>query len=236
VVLAGEIYELDENARKLQISSPDFGYKVSFVEVPPQVFQSLKLHYRRPVQIRGTVLRTLGDIISAGAREASIEEGLVTSLVQTLWNILLEPQGELRRSTIHGDLNLGNIRTDGTHLWLIDFARTGQGPIVYDFAKLEIEMRITLTDAMQGDSLAYFLEFEAAMRHHGVTDDSMLPLLSMIRERGIQHYCVAPEHAREYHVALLLYSLNALKFGHSPKIKRHLLAVALTAAAQLTNA
>jgi len=38
---------------------------------------------------------------------------------------------------IHGDLNVNNLIWDGNHLWVIDFAKTGEGPRLFDFVKLE---------------------------------------------------------------------------------------------------
>lgn len=50
------------------------------------------------------------------------------------------------RSTVHGDLNLGNVlistRESAVDLWLTDFAKTRQhAPTGFDLAKLEVEIR-----------------------------------------------------------------------------------------------
>jgi hypothetical protein len=46
---------------------------------------------------------------------------------------------------IHGLLNGNNVLTDGQErTWLIDFSRTGQGPLVYDFVSLETAIKFDL--------------------------------------------------------------------------------------------
>nr|VFJ66333.1 MAG: Phosphotransferase enzyme family protein [Candidatus Kentron sp. DK] len=42
---------------------------------------------------------------------------------------------------IHGDLNVNNLIWDGNHLWIIDFAKTGEGPRLFDFIKLEASIK-----------------------------------------------------------------------------------------------
>ncbi len=44
-------------------------------------------------------------------------------------------------SLIHGDLNPRNVLCDAGNTWLIDFEHTGVGPVLADFARLEVNLR-----------------------------------------------------------------------------------------------
>lgn len=50
-------------------------------------------------------------------------------------------------SVIHGDLGVSNILVDPEgQTWLVDFAQTGQGPLLCDFVSLEMAVRLELLD------------------------------------------------------------------------------------------
>lgn len=48
---------------------------------------------------------------------------------------------EVPFSLIHGDLNPRNVLCDADNTWLIDFEHTGVGPLLADFARLEVNLR-----------------------------------------------------------------------------------------------
>ncbi len=50
------------------------------------------------------------------------------------------PVGCGLRQVIHGDFHADNLFTDGERLWLVDFERTGYGPVYADFCELEIDV------------------------------------------------------------------------------------------------
>jgi hypothetical protein len=51
-------------------------------------------------------------------------------------------QIEVRYALTHGDLHPRNILCDGDHVWLIDFAQAGVGPVLADYARLEANLRL----------------------------------------------------------------------------------------------
>lgn len=53
-------------------------------------------------------------------------------------------------ATIHGDFHADNLFTDGQHLWLVDFERTGVGPAYADFCELEIDVLTRLLSPQIG--------------------------------------------------------------------------------------
>jgi FixJ family two-component response regulator len=52
-----------------------------------------------------------------------------------------------RPAVTHGDFHGDNLLTDGAHLWVIDFERTGLHHALLDFVELEVDILIRLTDA-----------------------------------------------------------------------------------------
>jgi len=57
---------------------------------------------------------------------------------------LLHRLGELeaRFSVTHGDLHPRNVLADSANVWLIDFGEAGVAPTLFDFAKLEVYLRL----------------------------------------------------------------------------------------------
>jgi hypothetical protein len=49
---------------------------------------------------------------------------------------------EVRFSLVHGDLHPRNVLASRDNVWLIDFGKTGVAPTLYDFAKLEVGLRM----------------------------------------------------------------------------------------------
>jgi hypothetical protein len=117
------------------------------------------------------------------------------------------------QSIIHGDLNLENVLVGpGGFVWLIDFAQTRNGHVLFDFAHLEAEI-IAQIIATQVKSPAHYLDVLKADNH---------PLLSAIHT--IATNCLAmPTQPREYQLALTMACLGALKFNNLQPFQKHLL-------------
>jgi hypothetical protein len=123
------------------------------------------------------------------------------------------------QSTIHGDLNLENVLVGpGGFMWLIDFALTRDGHTLFDFAYLEaalIANVVAVEEPERGESY----ETLAAGSH---------PLQAAVRAMA-ERCLFNPARWREYHLALFLACLGALKYTNlSPLQKQRLY---LTAAA-----
>jgi len=124
------------------------------------------------------------------------------------------------RSTIHGDLNLENILVGpGDFVWLIDFAETRDGHPLADFAHLEAEI-ISHVIAPQIDSGTY-LELLQASNNQSQTPNlqSLLATLHTLASRCM----VDPAQSREYHLALFMACLGALKYKNLDHHQKHLL-------------
>ncbi len=111
------------------------------------------------------------------------------------------------QSIIHGDLNLENVLVGpGGFTWLIDFSETREGHPLMDFAHLAAEIvgQIYAPSLSAGDYLARLTSQE-------------LPLLFALE--GIAGRCLFnPADASEYHQALCLACLGALKY---PNLDAH---------------
>jgi len=114
------------------------------------------------------------------------------------------------QSTIHGDLNLENILVGpGGFVWLIDFAQTRDGHPLYDFAHLEAEI-IAHVIASEMSPAGY-----VAML--GGTPHALLSTLHKIAARCLLN----PSQPREYHLALYVACLGALKFPNLEPSQKH---------------
>ncbi len=149
-------------------------------------------------------------------------QSLNRSISQSLLPTLLNETIQGTRSIIHGDLNLENVLVgpEGV-VWLIDFAETRLGPPVYDFAHLGAELIAHVIAPQEPDAAAFHTQF----RMNGY------PLLDRL-EKLAQQCLFDRDDGREYHLALALSCLGALKYSNLDRHQKELLAVA---AASLTD-
>lgn len=117
-----------------------------------------------------------------------------------------------RRATIHGDLNLENVLVGpGELVWLIDFATTREGHALQDFAHLGADLVAHVLSADAGSPEKYLRHLEAG--------DALLEALE-----GMARRCTFdPASVEEYHRALALTCLGALKYANLSPLARHCL-------------
>jgi hypothetical protein len=119
------------------------------------------------------------------------------------------------QSTIHGDLNLENILVGpGGFVWLIDFAQTRDGHPLYDFAHLEAEIIAHVIAAQISSTTDYLSVLHAAFDSNS---NSLLSTLHSIASRCLLN----PSQPREYHLALYVACLGALKFPNLDPSQKH---------------
>lgn len=118
------------------------------------------------------------------------------------------------RSTIHGDLNLENVLVGpGNLVWLIDFAQTRLGHPLYDFAHLASELVAHVLCIRAGDHPRAYLD---------VLQGGQDPLLDAVE--AVACNCLFdPKVLREYHLALIMACLGALKYPNLTQPARHCL-------------
>ena len=126
-------------------------------------------------------------------------------------------------STVHGDLNGGNVLIDqGGNLWLIDFERTSRGHIVMDHAELEIVVKYSL---LEGASMLELAELERHLtngpnlfsptRLRDASESIRKALQVIVSIRSQAEAALAPlADPIEYFIALLYFTLNCLRFSN----------------------
>jgi DNA-binding response OmpR family regulator len=127
----------------------------------------------------------------------------------------------------HGDLNGANILVDGEgKTWLIDFFKTGWGPILRDFTELEsvIKFELIKTDSLlarhelekallQPYSLAQPIEFK---NRSGLSElRKAVTVIQRLRE--LARVLADSEDIYEYYVGLFFYALKSI-VGFSSKV------------------
>ena len=121
------------------------------------------------------------------------------------------------QSTIHGDLNLENILVGpGGFVWLIDFAQTRDGHPLYDFAHLEAEIIAHVIAPQVSSSSA---DYRSCHVSSVTTSTPLLSTLHAIASRCLFN----PSQPREYHLALYVACLGALKFPNLEPPQKRLL-------------
>jgi hypothetical protein len=117
------------------------------------------------------------------------------------------------RSVIHGDLNLENVLAGpGGMVWLIDFAETGEGHPLSDFAHLESELIAHILAPRCGSASTYLALWQSG-------DDPLLRAMHAIAGRCL----FDPARPREYQLALYLACLGALKYQNLDGLAKHCL-------------
>jgi hypothetical protein len=166
----------------------------------------------------------LAEDLAASREPLAVSQNLPAASRQLLTALpsLLNETIQGTRSIIHGDLNLENVLVgpEGV-VWLIDFAETRLGPPVYDFAHLGAELIAHVIAPQEPDAAAFHTQF----RMNGY------PLLDRL-EKLAQQCLFDRDDGREYHLALALSCLGALKYSNLDRHQKDLLAVA---AASLTE-
>jgi CheY-like chemotaxis protein len=125
----------------------------------------------------------------------------------------------------HGDLNGNNIlvENDG-RVWLIDFERTGEGPLLRDFAELESVLRWELIESR---SLERIYQFEKLLTQSFLLDrpipeaslmtldDDLRKAFAVIARIRWHAEKVATEvNPRYYYVGLLFHALRMITFSN----------------------
>lgn len=123
-------------------------------------------------------------------------------------------------ATTHGDLNEHNVFvSQANRVWLIDFYRTGPGHILRDIVELECTIKFSLT---RPNSLAEHHALEKLLlsqvqldRPVAVSETASfakaITVISYLRELSSDFTGPAPD-LTEYRCALLLHTLNLLRF------------------------
>lgn len=138
------------------------------------------------------------------------------------------------RSIVHGDLNLENVLVGpGDFVWLIDFATTRESHSLLDFAHLEAEIIAHVIAPNLSPR-----EYQGLLESQDSGDGASRKLYEFIALRHtvfqIAAKCLAnPSQPREYHLALYLSCLGALKYRNLDAHQKHLLY--LTAASLLAR-
>ena len=135
---------------------------------------------------------------------------------------------------LHGDLNFANILLDARdNVWIIDFARSGPGPVALDLAKLENDLLYILTPLADEDDLAEALKLTAALR---AVQDLREPLpeacpsdrpalvrtwraLRVLRDLGAQ-MCQEERNPTTMDLLLLRYAAHTLGFDEASPLQR----------------
>ncbi|MBI5291078.1 MAG: phosphotransferase [Chloroflexi bacterium] len=167
----------------------------------------------RVVATRDTLLRNL----AAGFDRYGLPDPLA------LWPRLLDERIIGSQSTIHGDLNLENVLVGlGGFVWLIDFAQTRDGHPLFDFAHLEAQIIAHVIAPRLSDPAQF-----APLWRSGA--DPLLAAMHAIAARCLFN----ASQPREYHLALFMACLGALKYSNLPPFARH--SLYLTAASLAQN-
>lgn len=143
-----------------------------------------------------------------------------------------------RYSLIHGDLHPRNILVDASNVTLLDFGRTGVGPTLFDFARLEVFVRLWCLDlaaSVEGIE-EYGAQLETLLLDHfTATEGSMEPVrriaahleiepedlvkiarcIAAIRRHALP-YCLGTPDRRDYLAVLYMSVFRTLRFAGHP--------------------
>ncbi|MCE5336853.1 MAG: phosphotransferase, partial [Desulfobacteraceae bacterium] len=147
---------------------------------------------------------------------------------------------DVRFSLTHGDLHPRNILVDSENSWLLDFGETGVAPTLFDFAKLEVYLRLWCLDLTPG--VADFETAATGFEQHlldgmmkteggheavrklapslGCSEQGLANTAACIVSirREASRYCMGWPDNRDYIAVLFLTVMNTLRFaGEDPK-------------------
>lgn len=111
---------------------------------------------------------------------------------------------QTHRGLVHGDFHADNLFTDGDHLWVVDFERTGNGPVFADFCELEVDLLTRLLPAAvkheEFCSLSQALLFpEESNAGFVALGNEALKMLGFLRElRGLAFELTGCDNSSEY--------------------------------------
>jgi hypothetical protein len=168
------------------------------------------LDLRPPVRSLGRVVTARPQLLrdlSAGLELCGLPDPLASLPA------LLQENISGTRSVIHGDLNLENILVGpGGLVWLIDFAQTGEGHPLSDFAHLHAEI------------IAHILtpQITSPQEYLTLLQRGDHPLLVCL-ERIAGQCLFNPAQPREYQLALYAACLGALKYSNLTPAARQML-------------
>ncbi len=144
---------------------------------------------------------------------------------------------DVQYSLTHGDLHPKNVLSDGHNIWLIDFGKTGISPTLFDFAKLEVYLRLWCLQMKPGvtnfDDTARKFEthlldnitasegslepVRSFASNMGVSPVDLLKIahcVSFIRKEAI-HYSLGSPDRRDYLAVLYITVLKTLSYAES---------------------
>lgn len=116
------------------------------------------------------------------------------------------------RQMIHGDFHADNLFTDGERVWLVDFERTGYGPIYADFCELEIDVLTRLLSPEVPDEefhrlVCALVDFNASDAPTECSDETLKALNFVRGLRQLAFETTGKVHTFEYQWGLLCDSL-----------------------------
>jgi hypothetical protein len=124
------------------------------------------------------------------------------------------------KSIIHGDLNLENILVGpGDFVWLIDFATTREGHTLTDFAHLEAEIIAHVIAPQIPSPESYLAILKGDPEAPLVGLRALIDTLEEVAGRCLFN----PARSGEYHLALYMACLGALKYRNLESFQKHLL-------------
>jgi hypothetical protein len=132
----------------------------------------------------------------------------------------------------HGDLHGDNLFVDPDHAWVIDFERSGPGPILRDVTELEVDILTRLAAPGSGDAAAFYgLAMavaapdrpEAPLRSgisKNVNLETIKALDTIQRLRTLAHSVIQIPDLREYLWGVLLDALFVGLLSSTPAVQQ----------------
>lgn len=137
-----------------------------------------------------------------------------------------------RLAITHGDLHAGNLFVTRDHAWVIDFERSGPGPILRDVTELEVDILTRLVAPTRTDPVAFY-RLAAALAHptgpqapidtlaDADPDPETAKALATIQGlRILAHRVIQIDDQREYLWGLLMDALFVALLHEKPTIQQ----------------